>query len=113
MPFAELSDRLRDKGANARIGSSAPWALAEEPRIAWSIAMEREAISIFRNEELWTRFPVKIGEPVRAVTSPDGMWFVIEGDRGAILWQRAPVWNGTQPPDPDTIAREIRVRPAN
>jgi hypothetical protein len=81
----------------------------EEPRVAWSIAIEREAVSIFRNEELWTRFPLNIGEPVRAVTSAGAMWFAIEGDRGAILWQRAPAWNGVEPPDPDSIARETGI----
>jgi len=52
---------------------------------------------------------VPVGTAVDDAIATRRGWFAIEGDRGAILWQRAPAWNGAQPPDPDSIARETQI----
>ena len=67
-------------------------------------------LAIYRNQELWTRLPSGIGEPVRIVPSPDGNWVALEGDSGTVLWRRAMPWDGASVPAAGVIEAETALK---
>ena len=80
-----------------------------DAKTVWVIALHDGFVSVFHNQELWTRYPSMVGKPVRAVPSADGSWIAVAGDNGAILWRLAPEWTGAEPAAPDAIGRETRL----
>jgi hypothetical protein len=58
-------------------------------RDARAIALGRDAVTVFRNQEKWSVYPMELGEPVRLLTSPDGALVAVQGDRGVTVWHRA------------------------
>lgn len=78
---------------------------------SWTIAAGRESLSIFQTQNLWSVYPLGVGDPVRVVTSFDGRWAVIEGDARTVLWRRAKPCRCDAPPSPEAIAAETRLPP--
>jgi len=79
-------------------------------REIWTLALDRELLTIYRNQELWTRLPSGIGEPVRIVPSTGGNWVVLEGESGSVLWRRARPWDGASVPAASVIEAETVLR---
>ena len=82
----------------------AAWSFGDHD--VWTIAASRQSVSIFRNQDLWSVYPLHVGDPVRVVTSPEGRWTVVEGEERAVLWRRAEVCGCDTPPSADSIEVE-------
>jgi hypothetical protein len=78
---------------------------------AWTIAAGRQSISIFHNQDLWSVYPLGVGDAVRVVTSRDGRWTVIEGNERTVLWRRAEPRRYDVPPSPESIAEQTTLPP--
>ena len=75
----------------------------------WTIALDRQFVSIYRNRQRWSLYPLAVGEPMRAVSSPDGNWVAVEGEEATLFWKRALPWNGAAPPSPESIEAETVI----
>lgn len=78
--------------------------------LVWTFALQDRFVSIFRNRDLWARYPLNIGDPIRCLVSRDGTWVAFEGDETSILWHWAPPWNGHAPDEPDRIDSDLNLR---
>jgi hypothetical protein len=78
---------------------------------AWTIAAGRQSISIFHDQDLWSVYPLGVGDAVRVVTSRDGRWTVIEGNERTVLWRRAEPLRYDVPPSPESIAEQTTLPP--
>jgi hypothetical protein len=74
---------------------------------ACTIAAGRQSVSIFHDRDLWSVFPLDVGDPVRVVTSPEGRWAVIEGKERTVRWRRAEPCRCDVPPrrNPSPLTR--------
>ena len=95
-----LTTRVRTLASD--VERFAAWPVGDHA--SWTIAAGRQSVSIFRNENLWSVYPLGVGDPVRIVTSRDGRWAVIEGVERTVLWRRAEPCRCDAPPSPDAIA---------
>ena len=95
-----LTTRVRTLASD--VERFASWSVGEHD--SWTIAAGRQSVSIFHNENLWSVYPLGVGDPVRIVTSLDGRWAVIEGAERTVLWRRAEPCRCDAPPSPDAIA---------
>jgi hypothetical protein len=100
-----LTTRVRTLASD--VERFAAWPIGDHD--AWTIAAGRQSVSIFHNQDLWSVYPLGVGDPVRVVTSPDGRWAVIEGDERTVLWRRAEPCRCDAPPPPDSIAAETTL----
>jgi len=87
----------------------ARWPTGDKDREVWSIVLGREHLTIFRNQELWSRYPLGVGEPRRVVPSADGRWVAVQGDQRTVLWRRGESWTGSVPPLPSAIEAETAL----
>jgi hypothetical protein len=81
----------------------------QDKSVIWTFALQSGAISVFRNREMWDRYPSDVGDPVRCVVSRDGAWVAIEGEAASTLWHWASPWNGAAPEAPDRIAANLHL----
>jgi hypothetical protein len=95
-----LTTRVRTLASD--VERFAAWSVGDD--VSWTIAAGRKSVSVFRNESLWSVYPLGVGDPVRIVTSLNGRWVVIEGAERTVLWRRAEPCRCDAPPAPDAIA---------
>lgn len=76
-----LTTRVRTLASDVK--RFAAWPFGDHD--AWAIAAGRQSVSIFHNQDLWSVYPLGVGDAIRVMTSPDGRWAVIEGDERTVL----------------------------